>query len=113
MNGRFLLIVKQSARRGIGVIHSRSPSGKKLYIEPYEIVDQSNQLQDLYEDYREEEGEILREMTRMIRLYQEEIIRVFKAITRLDLLMAKASIGEKLEGVIPEVYQISLLVVSH
>lgn len=74
-----------------------------MYIEPFEAVELTNQLTDLYEDLREEEGEILRKMNSMIRLYQKEILRSFKAITTIDILRAKASLGDKLEGIIPEV----------
>lgn len=84
--------------------------GNTVFIEPYEILEFSKQLEDLYDELQEEEGEILRQMNLMIRRYKDDILNALKAVTFIDILQAKASIGEKLEGIIPEVNKIYKLV---
>lgn len=127
-DGRYVLVVRRASRKGIGIIRAQSKSGKivvislsllrlnifilgnTVFIEPYEILDFSKQLEDLYDELQEEEGEILRQMNLMIRRYKDDIINAFKAVTFIDILQAKASIGEKLEGIIPEVNKIYKMV---
>ncbi len=90
-NSRYVLPVKSTNRGRVkGIIHDSSNSGETVFIEPFSILEQTNQLADYQVREREEVYRILRivsaEVTREIAVLQsnEQILSEF------DLIFAKA-----------------------
>lgn len=79
-----------------------------MYVEPFQVVDLTNELKDLQALLRAEENKILVDMCRLIAQFRQEIKSASLAATDVDLLQARYKLGELMQAVIPEV-SISLL----
>ena len=89
--GRFVLPVASTGKRSVkGIVHDRSESGATFYIEPSELVEAGNQLQEVTMDLEQERRRILREATEEIRAEIEDIRKGIRIFARLDLIYARA-----------------------
>lgn len=102
-DGRFVLPIKASHRRGVGIVHGRSQSGETFFVEPAEVVELTN-------DLREAEADVLRETRRVYLLLSREVGLVhaplsaaIEQVTAIDLAVARAGLGLELDAHIPEV----------
>lgn len=103
IDGRFCLMLKNTYKKGVGIVHGSSNTGRSLYVEPIELVEPTNEMKSILAQLKAEENRILFEMCKSIAKYRDEIRRSVEAVAELDVLMAKAKLGNKLKGVIPEV----------
>lgn len=103
IDGRFCLMLKNTYKKGVGIVHGSSNTGRSLYVEPMELVEPTNEMKSIFAQLKAEENRIFFEMCKSISKYRDEIRQSVGAIAELDLLMAKAKLGNKLKGVIPEV----------
>ena len=103
IDGRFCLMLKNTYKKGVGIVHGVSNTGRSLYVEPFEVVEPTNTMKSVMASMKLEENRILFEMCKCIRQSKDCIERSAKAIAQLDCYRAKALMGLKLEGVIPEV----------
>jgi dsDNA-specific endonuclease/ATPase MutS2 len=74
-----------------------------VYIEPYAIVEPTNALKEKQMEYEIEQHRIFNAMCQCIRNNMQQIQRSIHAFATIDIYRAKALIGERLNGVIPEV----------
>eukprot|EP01031_Cornospumella_fuschlensis_P024222 gene24222-29292_t len=102
-NGRYCLLVANTFKRGIGIIHGYSNTGRSVYVEPSAVVELTNELGLAQEKLKQEENTILNDMCRSIYKHREDIKRGVHAIAQLDVIRAKYLWGQKVEGVIPKV----------
>lgn len=90
-NGRAVIALKANYRRQLnGVILDRSNSGATLYIEPYELAELSNELEDTLSDEKKAVWQILWQLTKSIERQRQEILESIQALGRVDLTYAKA-----------------------
>ena len=103
LEGRYCLMLKNTYKKGIGIVHGSSNTGRTLYIEPQEVVEATNELKTVLASLRTEENRVFYEMSRCISDHRDGIRRVMKAVAEIDIIRAKAQLGKKLNGVIPDV----------
>ena len=103
IDGRFCLMLKNTYKKGVGIVHGSSNSGRSLYVEPMEVVEPTNKMKSIIAQMKVEENRILYEMSKTIANYRNEIKAAANAIAELDSYRAKAILGHRLGGVTPEV----------
>ena len=90
-NGRAVIAIKTDYRHRLkGIIHDRSNTGATLYIEPEELIELDNQLEDAIFAEKTEVGRILWELTKMVLDNQQQISACLKILAFIDLTYAKA-----------------------
>jgi DNA mismatch repair protein MutS2 len=90
-HGRPVVAVKAHYRSFVrGTVLDRSNTGATLYIEPDELVELSNDLEDAVFEEKKEVGRILWTLTKMILDQQETILDSVKMLALVDLTYAKA-----------------------
>ncbi len=113
-SGRYVLPVF-SGKRGLvkGLIHDRSESGATLFIEPAELVEAGNELQEAVFDLQQERRRILREATLAVRERLEEIKRGISILSGLDAVFARARYHTFFSTVFPHEGQMDLHNLAH
>ncbi|MDR2222900.1 MAG: DNA mismatch repair protein MutS [Flavobacteriaceae bacterium] len=103
-DGRMVIPVTASFKRRFkGVIHDESRSGKTVFIEPEELVQENTRLFVLEQDERREVVRVLMEMTTSIREHYIALNKIYDFIGTVDLLRAKALLAQKIGAVKPVV----------
>ena len=111
-NGRYVLPVKSSFRKGIGIVHGTSQSGETVYIEPAAVVELHNDLTEAEASLFREERRILGELSDRVGRGRTPILRSLAAAVRLDLVCARVTFGARLGGTIPTVHSEGVITVS-
>lgn len=102
-NGRYVLPVKASFRKGLGIVHGTSQSGETVYVEPAAVVELHNDLTEAESALYREERRILGELSHRVGRGQGPILRSLEAATRLDLVCARVTFGARIAGTVPNV----------
>jgi len=107
-DGRLVIPVKAEHKKRIpGFIHDESATGQTVFLEPGEILELNNHVQELkYEDKRE----VIRILTKLsdsIRNNMPSLIKGVDLVEKLDFIYAKVKLQELLEASIPTVTQTS------
>ncbi|MBO4447373.1 MAG: endonuclease MutS2, partial [Bacteroidales bacterium] len=92
--GRLLIPVSTAMKRKIpGFVFGESASGKTSFIQPAEVMELENEINELH--YREEKeiAAILREFTEFLRPYLPELLQAAVYVGETDFLMSKAQIA--------------------
>ena len=90
-HGRPVIAIKSNYRHVIrGTVLDRSNTGATLYVEPDELVELSNELEDAVFEEKKEVGRILWLLTKMVLDQQEAILDSVKMLALVDLTYAKA-----------------------
>lgn len=90
-DGRIVIPVVASRRSALpGMVHDRSDTGGTLFIEPAELLEAGNRLQETLMEIQQEERRILREATAMLRGKAGDIRLGAEASVRLDAIFARA-----------------------
>jgi DNA mismatch repair protein MutS2 len=101
-NGRYVLPVKTNCRGRIkGILHDSSNTGETVFIEPYAILEQSNQLADLRVREREEVYRILLALANHARSEINALLTNLEILADFDLLWARAQFGREHRGTFP------------
>ncbi len=110
-SGRYVIPVS-AARKGSvkGLIHDRSESGATLYVEPSELVEAGNEVQEAVFDLEQERRRILREATLEVRNHLEPIRTGMDIFTGLDNIFARARYHREWGTVFPEEGPVNLRV---
>ncbi|HCH63126.1 MAG: hypothetical protein CL927_16215, partial [Deltaproteobacteria bacterium] len=96
--GRFVLPMKVSAPRSLGIVHATSNTGETVFVEPGEIVARSNRLRETEAELQRLERRILVELTAAVNGAAVALSDAHRASTELDLVQARADLGTHLEG---------------
>ena len=102
-NGRWVVPVKQTYRRGLGIVHGRSQSGETVFVEPAQVVEATNELKEAEFGLEREERRILAGLSAMVGAQADGISVCLEAAEEIDLACARAGLGEALDGRIPRV----------
>ena len=90
-NGRYCIPVKIEYKNQFpGMVHDRSRAGSTVFIEPMQIVELNNKIQELQSDEQLEIEKILSDLSRMAAPVREEIAENLRILTELDYIFAKA-----------------------
>jgi len=103
-HGRPVFQVRQEYRGAVaGVMHDRSQSGATVFIEPTVVIDAANQLADARAAENREIQVILAHVCRGLTRCRMEIEAGVAALSRLDLLLACASLVHRDGFCVPEI----------
>lgn len=99
---RYVILVKVEYRKEIkGIIHDTSNSGATVFIEPWSVVEQGNDLRELIAEERREIERILRDLSIRVGEYESEISNNIAIAADLDLALAKARYAREAKATEP------------
>jgi hypothetical protein len=78
-------------------------SGRTVYIEPFGVVDATNELKIIRSNLEEEERRIYYDLSRTVFIYLPCLRDAIDAFAKVDVMAAKAQVGIRIQGIIPEV----------
>lgn len=94
--GRVVLPLKTPYRGKVrGIVHEVSATGATLFIEPMDIVEKNNVLIEQENRFRQEVHKILRQTTKEVQFYHEELGQIVSQIAVIDSLYARAKYSEE------------------
>ncbi len=107
-NGRYVVPVKSDHRGQLkGYVLDESASGQTLYVEPAQVFDGNNRLQQLLRDEQREERRILLQLSDLVRR-DRGVLTVNQELTaQLDLRFASARLARAYQGVRPELVAVA------
>lgn len=101
-NGRYVVPIKSSQKRSIkSIVLDVSQSGNTLFVEPYEIVDMNNNLQELRKEEEYEIQRILGELSHKVSLISEKLLLARDIISKIDFIIAKARLSLNWDCIAP------------
>jgi len=101
--GRLVLPIDPKYASTLGIVHDSSRSGKTVYVEPSEIVGPTNDLRQVEHELEAEEARVWRLLTEQVWINSKGLRESVQAVAQLDLCLARCTLGQMFEGVIPEV----------
>ena len=103
-NGRRTLAVLVEHKSDVpGFVHSKSESGKTIFIEPGVTMGINNDVAELEIDEHREVNRILRELCAQIRPFSLSLKEAFKFLIYIDFVKAKANFAADLKANLPEI----------
>lgn len=100
--GRMVLpILAEHKRKVKGITHDESATGQTLFIEPEEILEINNEINELHFEKRREIIKILIRITDALRPSIPTIKNYFKKLGVIDFVRAKALLAIELKAVMP------------
>ncbi|MBL7918755.1 MAG: hypothetical protein JNJ40_00485 [Bacteroidia bacterium] len=103
-NGRRTLAVLVEYKSEVsGFVHSKSETGKTIFIEPGVTININNEVAELEIDEQREVNRILRELCASIKPYVTELKKGFDVLSYVDFLRAKALFAVELNANLPEI----------
>ncbi|MCL2071392.1 MAG: endonuclease MutS2 [Oscillospiraceae bacterium] len=103
-DGRFVIPVKVEHKSEIpGLVHDTSGSGATLFVEPMGVVEANNEIRLLKSREKDEIDRIIAELSALCGDFADELICGFDACIKLEICFAKANLGAKMKGIIPEI----------
>jgi len=101
-DGKFLIPVKTSSKRKLqGFVLDESASGKTSFVEPAEILELENDLNELHFAQSREIARILYEFTQFLRPYIPDLLAGAAFLGEMDFLMAKAQTALDFKAGVP------------
>ena len=100
---RYVVPVKAEYKNAVpGLVHDVSASGATLFIEPMAAVKANNEIRELRAKEKQEIERILAELSAECAAHREDIDADFTVLVALDLIFAKAKLGDRLDCCHPE-----------
>jgi DNA mismatch repair protein MutS2 len=88
---RFVIPVRAELKRRVtGVIHGASSSGQTVYVEPLETIEQNNELVRLIEEEQEEIHRIFVALTRQVAGYAHSLVEGARVLALVDTFLGRA-----------------------
>jgi DNA mismatch repair protein MutS2 len=101
---RFVIPVRSELKRRVsGVVHGASSSGQTVYVEPLETIEQNNELVRLLEEEQEEIHRIFVALTRMVGGYAHALVEGARVLALVDTLLARARFARDYNCVAPAI----------
>jgi len=109
-DGRYVVPVKTEHRNEIkGLVHDTSGSGATLFVEPMGVVEANNEIRLLKSREKDEIERIIAELSALAGGFSEELAKSFSAVIKLEMIFAKANLGARMKGIVPEITDTPLL----
>ena len=102
-SGRLVVPVKMAHRRGLGIVHGTSASGETAFVEPGQTVELQNDLREAQDGLESETLRILGELSALVGSMAATGLAALEATGDLDLAVARAEMGLRWEGTVPEI----------
>lgn len=102
-SGRLVVPVKMAHRRGLGIVHGTSASGETAFVEPGQTVELQNDLREAQDGLDQETLRILGELSALVSAIASAGLMALEATGELDAAAARAEMGLRWEGTIPEI----------
>lgn len=103
--GRFVLPMKVSAPRALGIVHATSQTGETVFMEPAAVVVRSNLLREARFAVEREVRRILAELSARLGEILPLLVEAMEEALAVDLALCRQGLGRELGGVIPDVRQ--------
>lgn len=98
-DGRLVLLLRSGSKGRLpGVVQGRSSTGRSLYFEPLEFVEENNQLLGSQREERAERQRILREILARVRAHAGDIRAHWHLLGDLDARQALCRLKTRFEG---------------
>lgn len=102
--GRLVLPVNAMNKRALnGIVHGESATGRTVYIEPAEVVENNNRIKELELQQQRLIIEVLTNLTHTVRESADLVRNNTSIIVRLDFIRAKACYAVNTAGQLPHV----------
>ena len=102
-DGRYVLPVKAECKGSVpGLVHASSATGSTYFIEPISVVEANNDIKVLEGMEQEEIERIIAELSAECASFAESVTEDYLTCAELNLYFAKANLGAKMKGCIPE-----------
>jgi DNA mismatch repair protein MutS2 len=99
---RFVIPVRSELKRRVsGVVHGASSSGQTVYVEPLETIEQNNELVRLIEEEQEEIHRIFVALTRQVGGYSTVLVEGARVLALVDTLLARARFAREYDCIAP------------
>lgn len=90
-NGRYVLPVRSGSKGRVkGIVHDRSDSGETVFVEPMELAEAGNALQEAMLDLEAEQRRILRDLTALLRSHRRRLEAAVELGVEMDAVFARA-----------------------
>jgi DNA mismatch repair protein MutS2 len=100
--GRFVIPVKADFKKDIrGIVHDVSNTGATVFIEPWEIVEQGNDMRQMLIEEQQEIERILESLSSQVGLIWEDISDSVEILAEIDMTLSKARYAEEIKAVEP------------
>ena len=94
--GRYVIPVKIESKKEIqGIIHDVSNTGATAFIEPWETIEQGNELRELLNEEKREIERIMRRLSSDVGVHETEIAGNIALASEIDLIFAKAKYARR------------------
>ncbi|MFA7149223.1 MAG: endonuclease MutS2, partial [Syntrophomonadaceae bacterium] len=101
-DGRYVVPVRQEHRYEVrGIIHDESSSGATVFIEPLAVVEHNNRIRSLQMEEKREIERILRDLTRAVAGFSDELVSNMRILCELDYIFARARMAYKMNAFRP------------
>lgn len=105
-NERYVVPVRAEAKNTFGgTVHDQSSSGNTYFIEPKEVVDLNNKLQEYHVEERREIERILRALTEEVKKFVDELSVNVDVLSEIDFMFAKGKYARLIHGIRPKINQ--------
>ncbi len=102
-HGRAVVALKAGALDQLpGLVHDSSTSGNTLFVEPRTLVPLGNRIRDLEAQERQEEEQVLRQLSQLVADDAQPLLDICAALLRLDMALARGRYGAAMGGVQPD-----------
>ncbi len=109
-NGRMVIPVAASNKRRLsGYIHDTSSTGQTVFIEPAEVFEINNEIQNLRIEEKQEIISILITFANNLRPHIEGLLGFYSFLGEIDFIRAKASLAIKMAAVKPRLNNVPLI----
>jgi DNA mismatch repair protein MutS2 len=100
--GRLMLMVQAGTRGKLaGLVHGRSATGKSLYFEPLEVVEENNTLQTAVDELEGERQRLLYELLRELAAEAPLVRQLAELVGELDALEASRRLAREIDARLP------------
>lgn len=108
-HGRAVLALKAGALDQLpGLVHDSSASGNTLFVEPQALVPLGNRIRDLEAQERQEEEQVLRQLSELVADDAQHLLDTRAALLRLDTALARGRYGTAMGGIQPDFLETGL-----
>ncbi|MFY9221095.1 MAG: endonuclease MutS2 [Blastocatellia bacterium] len=109
-NGRFVIPVRNDFRARVpGVVHGMSSSGATAFVEPISSIEENNEMVRLQELEENEIIKILFSISEQLRKELPGLRALVKALSELDLVIAKSNFAQEYDCIKPEMNEMGEL----
>lgn len=109
-NGRLVIPLPAGNKKKLrGYVHDTSATGQTVFIEPAEVFEINNDIQNLKVEEKQEIINILTDFTDFLRSHIEELLSLYKFLGEIDFIRAKALFAIDFHATLPELTNLPLL----